>query len=567
MPSVVRAAGFTELFQTVSGTACGSGYSVVIAQTRNSFWEDQVGGGSSNQTAITDSEPPGVQVSGSSVNWIGDWPEALIWLDCDSAFAWTKSGNFPECSGGTMSYSLVWRVQTPVQIIAGGPAEIGVQRLVRLTASAAAYSSPANIAVDLVTTPGDVPLLASAVSLNGQSLMPTATNAYVGETFVSLPAGATQNLGMSVARGTNQAASFVSQAQDVTLRILANGVALDPDITVSNAEFCVGQQVTFSNNFSPPLSNIMSRTIKWTLDGNYVNACTQPLSTSSTNYFTDGAPLTNSVTSAWWVSGSANPPATYGVRLAENLTFSNGSQVVVAGKGLRVAKSLHWLHVVSNPGLTFYGVHAKRGAEAMDEFGILPQCKNWLIHDHWKPYFTYDDCLHALCNEHHLRELKFLAEEHQEGWAAQMSRFLLDCLERRKRQGVLDERPFKRIRAQYRAILAQARRRHPRREGGGPQGKAANLLNRLEDFELNVLAFTIFEEVPFTNNGAERDIRMEKTKQKVSGCFRTLHGARVFVRIRSYISTCRKQGRNVLAELHRAIQGRPFIPSSPSRGP
>lgn len=235
--------------------------------------------------------------------------------------------------------------------------------------------------------------------------------------------------------------------------------------------------------------------------------------------------------------------------------------------GLRVAKSLHWLHVVSNPGLTFYGVHAKRGTEAMDEFGILPRCKNWLIHDHWKPYFTYDDCLHALCNEHHLRELKFLAEEHQEGWAAQMSRFLLDCLERRKSQGVLGERPFKRIRAQYRAILAQGRQRHPRREGRGPQGKAANLLNRLEDFELNVLAFTIFEEVPFTNNGAERDIRMEKTKQKVSGCFRTLHGARVFVRIRSYISTCRKRGRNVLVELHRAIQGRPFIPSSPSRGP
>jgi transposase len=235
--------------------------------------------------------------------------------------------------------------------------------------------------------------------------------------------------------------------------------------------------------------------------------------------------------------------------------------------GLRVAKSLHWLHVVSNPGLTFYGVHAKRGAEAMDEFGILPQCKNWLIHDHWKPYFTYDDCLHALCNEHHLRELKFLAEEHQEGWAAQMSRFLLDCLERRQRQGVLDERPFKRIRAQYRVILAQARRRHPRREGGGPQGKAANLLNRLEDFELNVLAFTIFEEVPFTNNGAERDIRMEKTKQKVSGCFRTLHGARVFARIRSYISTSRKQGRNILEELQKAICGEPFMPSAPAAGP
>jgi transposase len=235
--------------------------------------------------------------------------------------------------------------------------------------------------------------------------------------------------------------------------------------------------------------------------------------------------------------------------------------------GLRVAKRLHWLHVVSNPALTFYGVHAKRGAEAMEQFGILPRCKNWLIHDHWKPYFTYDHCLHALCNEHHLRELKFLAEEHQESWAAQMSRFLLDCLERRQSQGVLGEQPFKRIQAQYRAILAQGRRRHPRRQGNGSQSKAANLLNRLEDFELNVLAFTIFEEVPFTNNGAERDLRMEKTKQKVSGGFRTLHGARVFARIRSYISTCRKRRRNILAELQRAIQARPFIPSAPCRGP
>jgi transposase len=103
--------------------------------------------------------------------------------------------------------------------------------------------------------------------------------------------------------------------------------------------------------------------------------------------------------------------------------------------------------------------------------------------------------------------------------------------------------------------------RHPRRDGSGSQSKAANLLNRLEDFELNVLAFTVFAEVPFTNNGAERDIRMEKTKQKVSGCFRTLHGARVFARIRSYISTCRKQGRNILEELQKAIVGQPFMPS------
>jgi len=235
--------------------------------------------------------------------------------------------------------------------------------------------------------------------------------------------------------------------------------------------------------------------------------------------------------------------------------------------GLRVAKALYWLHVVSNPQLTFYGVHPKRGTEAMNDLGILPRCTHWIIHDHWKPYFAYHQCRHALCNEHHLRELKLLHEEYQEGWAQQMSAFLLDCLERRQRHGVLSERQFKQVHARYRAILRQGRRRHPRRAGRQAQSKAANLLDRLEDFDLNVLAFTIFEEVPFTNNGAERDIRMEKTRQKVSGCFRTLHGARVFARIRSYISTCRKQARNILDELQNAVVGNPFIPSAPPRGP
>ncbi len=235
--------------------------------------------------------------------------------------------------------------------------------------------------------------------------------------------------------------------------------------------------------------------------------------------------------------------------------------------GVRVAKTLHWLHVVSNPALTFYGVHPKRGREAMDDFGILPRCKNWLIHDHWKPYLSYRECLHALCNEHHLRELKFLHEEQREAWAKQMSDFLLACLKRRKEQGVLNQRQFQQVHARYRAIIRQGRHRHPRQAGRGAQSQAANLLDRLEDFDLNALAFTFFEEVPFTNNGAERDLRMEKTRQKVSGCFRTLHGARVFARLRSYISTSRKQGRNILEALQRALAGRPFMPSVPHAGP
>lgn len=235
--------------------------------------------------------------------------------------------------------------------------------------------------------------------------------------------------------------------------------------------------------------------------------------------------------------------------------------------GGRVAGKLHWVHVVSTPKLTFYGVHPQRGHEAMDEFEIVPRCHNFVIHDHFKPYFGYTQCLHALCNEHHLRELKFVFEQEHEAWAGAMSRFLLDCLATIKRQGVLDERQFKKVRRRYRAILKQGRLLHPPVAGRGAQSKAANLLRRLEGFEWSVLAFTVFEEVPFTNNGAEQDIRMVKTRLKVCGCFRTLHGARVFARIRSYISTCRKQRRNILDAMEAAIVGKPFIPSAPPAGP
>ncbi len=235
--------------------------------------------------------------------------------------------------------------------------------------------------------------------------------------------------------------------------------------------------------------------------------------------------------------------------------------------GLRVAGRLHWLHVVSNAQLTFYGAHPKRGTEAMDEFNILPQCKGWIIHDHFKAYFTYENCLHALCNQHHLRELKFLYEEHQETWAEELSCFLIEANKRGQREGVLDEKGFKKALAGYRAILAKGRRRHRRRQGRGAQGKAANLLDRLEDYDLCVLAFLFDPDVPFTNNQGERDIRMEKVRQKISGCFRTLQGARVFARNRSYISTCRKQGRNILDAIENAILGNPFIPSLPNRGP
>jgi transposase len=238
--------------------------------------------------------------------------------------------------------------------------------------------------------------------------------------------------------------------------------------------------------------------------------------------------------------------------------------------GLRVAGTLHWLHVASTSQLTFYGVHPKRGTEAMDALGIIGACRQWVVHDHWKPYFSYQECLHALCNQHLLRELKFLWEEQQEVWARQLSDLLLALHRRRQKHGGLGECQFKRALKDYRAVVRRGRCRHPRQPSGRgrcAQSKAANLLDRLEDFEESILAFLWDEQVPFTNNQGEQDIRMVKVRQKISGCFRTLDGAQMFCRIRSYLSTCRKQGRNLWEAIQMAVLGKPFIPSTPHAGP
>src|SRR5664279_65213 len=148
--------------------------------------------------------------------------------------------------------------------------------------------------------------------------------------------------------------------------------------------------------------------------------------------------------------------------------------------GLRVQGALHWLHVASTAELTFYGVHPKRGTEAMDAFGIIGACRQWVVHDHWKPYFSYTECLHALCNEHLLRELKFLWEEQQEVWARQLSDLLLACHRRVQQHGPFGERAFKQAVKNYRAVVRRGRYRHPRRspgQGRSAQSKAANLLD------------------------------------------------------------------------------------------
>ena len=194
--------------------------------------------------------------------------------------------------------------------------------------------------------------------------------------------------------------------------------------------------------------------------------------------------------------------------------------------GVRVAGKLHWLHVASTDKLTFYGVHPQRGTPALEAFDIVPRCPNWVMHDYWAPYFTSAHCLHALCNQHLLRELKFLAEEQQELWAGDLSRYLRHLQRRVQAQGPLDQSPYTAALTRFRALLRRGRQGHPRRVGRDRQSKGANLLDRLESCAPYHLAFLWNPVVPFTNNQAEQDIRMIKGVASVNVCSRQKPGTR-----------------------------------------
>lgn len=240
--------------------------------------------------------------------------------------------------------------------------------------------------------------------------------------------------------------------------------------------------------------------------------------------------------------------------------------------GLRVRSKLLWLHILSTETVTWYGVHRKRGMEALEFFSILPLFKNRLVHDCWETYFSLG-CLHALCNAHILRELVFIHEEYHQLWAKSLFDLLLDMNTKREEQKLVascfPEDNLLEWHLRYKKILSEGREANPplipapdapKKRGRKKQTKAQNLLDRLEEHEDFVLAFLHDFLVPFTNNQSEQDARMMKVKQKVSGCFRTTEGAERFARIRSYISTARKQGRSIFQELKAAIAGNPFIP-------
>lgn len=237
--------------------------------------------------------------------------------------------------------------------------------------------------------------------------------------------------------------------------------------------------------------------------------------------------------------------------------------------GLRVAGKLHWLHVAGTPTLTAYAVHAKRGIIAMTDAGILNHLQGRLVHDHLKSYYTIHTGLHALCNAHHLRELTFNYQQYAQPWAEKMADLLREIHrtveQTRPLRDHLHPESLADFEQRYTALIAEGETLNPPPErppkGRRPkQTPPRNLLDRLRDHRSEVLAFMHDFRVPFDNNSAERDLRMMKVKQKVSGGFRTLTGAAEFAAVRGYISTMRKQGRPVLEALEMAYRGTPFMP-------
>ncbi len=230
------------------------------------------------------------------------------------------------------------------------------------------------------------------------------------------------------------------------------------------------------------------------------------------------------------------------------------------------------MHVSATEHLTHYAVHPKRGKAALDAIGILKDFHGISVHDGWGSYWLYL-CQHALCNVHHLRDLTFLYEEHQQEWAGEMKALLLDmkvAVEQARAQGRSSLHPLEVAdwKARYAALLAQGYQANPPdpppetgRRGRRKQSAARNLLDRLSMYQEAVLRFLDNFAVPFDNSLAERDIRMVKVQQKVSGCFRSVSGAQTFCRIRGYLSTLRKQGMAVLTALEQALVGHPVSPA------
>lgn len=264
------------------------------------------------------------------------------------------------------------------------------------------------------------------------------------------------------------------------------------------------------------------------------------------------------------------------VRAARGTETATAASGVLAEAGESATGShLQWTHVTSTAQLTHYALHPQRGAQALDAIGILPRFRGVSLHDGWTAYRHYQHCRHALCNAHHLRELTFVEEALHQAWAGQLKHLLREmrmAVEQTRARGAMHLPAAQRdsFRARYEALLGEGLACNPqpppaaiagaapRRRGRHKQAPVRNLLDRLWTYEHEVLLFLDDFAVPFDNNQAERDLRMVKVQQKISGTFRSAAGAQAFCRLRSVLSTWRKQGRSVLDALETLFAGQPL---------
>lgn len=237
--------------------------------------------------------------------------------------------------------------------------------------------------------------------------------------------------------------------------------------------------------------------------------------------------------------------------------------------GLRCAGRLHWVHVASTGALTHYFVHPRRGKAALNSSAsVLPDYTGRMVHDCWSSYFSFKDAAHSLCGAHLIRELRAQAEQGAQ-WAEAMIALLLEAYAEAQQGGVVAPAQYRQMKQRYFGLLRQGLRTHPApvqqsKRGRKKRGKARSLIWRLIRHHKAVWAFALYADVPFTNNQAERDLRMVKGKQKVNGGFGTVFGAAVFVRIRGFCSTARKQGKHVFKELSRALQEPDYVLIQPA---
>lgn len=242
----------------------------------------------------------------------------------------------------------------------------------------------------------------------------------------------------------------------------------------------------------------------------------------------------------------------------------NSPRINADETGINVNGKRIWLHTACNDKWTHFCPHQKRGTEAMEEIGIIPEFEGVLCHDHWQPYYKYD-CLHSLCNAHHLRELEWSATEDKQKWAEKLKDFLENLNKKVSdaggkllpKQSVYHRKKYKELLAEAeKACLAPKVERKKGQRGKLKKSKSRNLLERLIKHQEDVLRFMDNPEVPFTNNQGENDLRMTKVQQKISGCFRSKDGAFIFCRIRAYLITCRKHGIGATEALELLFQGR-----------